>query len=102
VHAKVLNALPKSVNKEAEIIAQAGLPRTSRDSGAGASAVTIATSIAGRGTDIRLGGDPQGIMKMALRDLYLKDMLEGELSPPPGAWSPRSHAPPLLLSWHST
>ncbi|CAG9466907.1 unnamed protein product [Pedinophyceae sp. YPF-701] len=48
---KVLNASPENVAKEAEIIAQAGR----------ASAVTIATSIAGRGTDILLGGNAAGL-----------------------------------------
>ncbi len=43
----VLNA--KNHAKEAEIIAQAGMP----------GAVTIATNMAGRGTDIVLGGNPQ-------------------------------------------
>ena len=43
----VLNA--KFHQKEAQIVAQAGAPRT----------VTIATNMAGRGTDIVLGGNPQ-------------------------------------------
>ena len=43
----VLNA--KFHQKEAEIVAQAGAPKT----------VTIATNMAGRGTDIVLGGNPQ-------------------------------------------
>jgi len=45
----VLNA--KQHEREAEIIAQAGQP----------CAVTIATNMAGRGTDIVLGGSPEGI-----------------------------------------
>lgn len=73
VSVEVLNAKPEAARREAEIIAQAGLPRTSRPSKWGSAAVTIATSMAGRGTDIRLGGDPQGIMKIALRDLYLPE-----------------------------
>lgn len=44
---QVLNA--KYHDKEAEIIAQAGIP----------SAITIATNMAGRGTDIMLGGNPE-------------------------------------------
>ena len=47
----VLNA--KYHEKEAEIIAQAGR----------SGAVTIATSMAGRGTDIVLGGNPEGLAK---------------------------------------
>jgi preprotein translocase subunit SecA len=52
----VLNA--KHHEREAEIIAQAG-----RSQG-----VTIATNMAGRGTDIILGGNPNGIAKEMLRD----------------------------------
>ncbi len=46
---KVLNA--KHHEREAAIIAQAGRK----------GAVTISTNMAGRGTDIRLGGDPEGL-----------------------------------------
>lgn len=52
----VLNA--KYHEKEAEIIVQAGRSH----------AVTIATNMAGRGTDIILGGNPAGIAKDMLRD----------------------------------
>ena len=51
----VLNA--KHHEKEAEIIAQAGVP----------GAVTIATNMAGRGTDIMLGGNAEYLAKAALR-----------------------------------
>ena len=51
----VLNA--KHHEKEAEIIAQAGTPY----------AVTIATTMAGRGTDIMLGGNAEYLAKGALR-----------------------------------
>ncbi len=60
----VLNA--KYHEKEAEIIAQAGRP----------GAVTIATNMAGRGTDIVLGGNPEGLAKEFLKDK--KDPTEEE------------------------
>jgi preprotein translocase subunit SecA len=52
----VLNA--KYHAKEAEIVAQAGRKR----------AVTIATNMAGRGTDILLGGNPDFLMVQTLRE----------------------------------
>ncbi len=52
---EVLNA--KNHSKEAEIIAQAGSPR----------AVTVATNMAGRGTDIMLGGNPEYTAAAQLR-----------------------------------
>ena len=44
----VLNAKPENAQREGETVAQAGL-----------GAVTIATNMAGRGVDIKLGGDPE-------------------------------------------
>jgi preprotein translocase subunit SecA len=52
---QVLNA--KRHEKEATIIAQAGRPGT----------VTIATNMAGRGVDILLGGNPEGLARDELR-----------------------------------
>ncbi len=52
----VLNA--KYHEKEAEIIAQAGRSHS----------VTIATNMAGRGTDIILGGNSEGLARMMLKD----------------------------------
>ena len=52
---QVLNA--KYHEQEAEIVAQAGRP----------SAVTIATNMAGRGVDILLGGNPEGLVEEYLR-----------------------------------
>ncbi len=52
---EVLNA--KNHFREASIIAQAGRP----------GAVTIATNMAGRGVDILLGGNPEGLAREALR-----------------------------------
>ena len=53
----VLNARPENAGREAEIVAQAG----------SYGAVTIATNMAGRGTDILLGGNP-----VFLADSYLR------------------------------
>ena len=52
---EVLNA--KHHAREAEIIAQAGRP----------GAVTVATNMAGRGVDIMLGGNPEGLAKSELK-----------------------------------
>jgi preprotein translocase subunit SecA len=52
---EVLNA--KNHEREATIIAQAGRP----------GAVTIATNMAGRGVDILLGGNPEGLAREQLR-----------------------------------
>ena len=62
----VLNA--KHHEKEAEIIAQAGK----------LGAVTIATNMAGRGTDIMLGGNAEYMAKSALRKEGLDDELIAE------------------------
>src|SRR5690606_10094656 len=53
---KVLNA--KQHFREAGIIAQAGRPGS----------VTIATNMAGRGVDILLGGNPEGLAREWLRE----------------------------------
>ena len=55
---EVLNA--KHHKREAEIVAQAGRK----------SAVTIATNMAGRGTDIILGGNPETMAWAQLQDKY--------------------------------
>ena len=62
----VLNA--KHHEKEAEIIAQAGMP----------GAVTIATNMAGRGTDIMLGGNAEYLAKNALRHDGISEELIAE------------------------
>ncbi|HBP43246.1 MAG TPA: preprotein translocase subunit SecA [Clostridiales bacterium] len=57
----VLNA--KNHQQESEIIAQAGRM----------GAVTIATNMAGRGTDILLGGNPEFLAKQKMRELGFND-----------------------------
>jgi preprotein translocase subunit SecA len=57
---QVLNAKPENAGREAEIVAQAGRY----------GAVTIATNMAGRGTDIILGGNPDPLAWARLKDQY--------------------------------
>ncbi len=54
----LLNAKPENVEREAEIVAQAGR----------AGAVTIATNMAGRGTDIILGGNSDYMARLKLKE----------------------------------
>src|SRR2546421_7031227 len=58
----VLNAKPEHAEHEAETIAEAGQP----------GAVTIATNMAGRGGDIKLGGNPEHLTRLELAKLGLK------------------------------
>ena len=58
----VLNAKPEYAEREGEIVAEAGQP----------SAVTIATNMAGRGVDIKLGGNPEHLTQMELAKLGLQ------------------------------
>jgi preprotein translocase subunit SecA len=58
---EVLNAKPEYAEREGETVAQAGR----------LGAVTIATNMAGRGVDIKLGGDPEQLGADALRKLGL-------------------------------
>src|SRR5437588_834621 len=55
----VLNAKPEHAEREAEIVAEAGQP----------GAVTIATNMAGRGVDIKLGGNPEHLTHQELLKL---------------------------------
>src|SRR5438067_1108007 len=52
----VLNAKPEHAAREAEIVAEAGQPGV----------VTIATNMAGRGVDIKLGGNPEHLARLQL------------------------------------
>jgi preprotein translocase subunit SecA len=52
----VLNAKPEHAAREADVVAEAGQP----------GAVTIATNMAGRGVDIKLGGNPEHLVSQQL------------------------------------
>lgn len=70
----LLNAKPENVERESEIIAQAGRK----------GALTIATNMAGRGTDIILGGNADYMARLKLREYFMPPMVqleEEELSP---------------------
>jgi preprotein translocase subunit SecA len=58
----VLNAKPEYAEREGEIVAEAGQP----------GAVTIATNMAGRGVDIKLGGNAEHLTRVELAKLGLK------------------------------
>ncbi|MBW3050278.1 preprotein translocase subunit SecA [Prochlorococcus marinus XMU1403] len=73
----LLNAKPENVERESEIVAQAGRK----------GAVTIATNMAGRGTDIILGGNSEYMAK-----LKIKQVLSSRLVKPED-----SHNPPVPL-----
>lgn len=58
---KILNAKPENVEREAEIVAQSGR----------LGAVTIATNMAGRGTDIILGGNAEFMARLKIREMLM-------------------------------
>jgi len=57
----VLNAKPEHAEREGEIVAEAGQPGR----------VTIATNMAGRGVDIKLGGNPEHLTTLEMAKLGL-------------------------------
>nr|YP_010336643.1 preprotein translocase subunit SecA [Rhodospora sordida]UNJ15049.1 preprotein translocase subunit SecA [Rhodospora sordida] len=59
---QLLNAKPENIKKEAQIIAQAGQKYM----------ITIATNMAGRGTDIILGGNASYLARLLILDLLFK------------------------------
>ncbi|MCE2719874.1 MAG: preprotein translocase subunit SecA [Dolichospermum sp.] len=65
---ELLNARPENVEREAEIIAQAGR----------SGAVTIATNMAGRGTDIILGGNSEYMARLKLREYFMPRIVTPE------------------------
>jgi len=59
---RLLNAKPENVELESEIVAQAGCKK----------AITIATNMAGRGTDILLGGNPTFLTNALIKEIFEK------------------------------
>ncbi len=64
----LLNARPENVERESEIVAQAG----------GTGALTIATNMAGRGTDIILGGNADYMARLKLREYFMPKIVKPE------------------------
>ena len=71
----LLNAKPENVEREAEIVAQAGR----------AGAVTIATNMAGRGTDIILGGNSDYMARLKIKEILSSRLVKPE----------EEHKPPI-------
>jgi preprotein translocase subunit SecA len=65
---ELLNARPENVEREAEIVAQAGRK----------GAVTIATNMAGRGTDIILGGNAEYMARLKVREYFMPRIVKPE------------------------
>ena len=64
----LLNAKPENVEREAEIVAQAGRY----------GAVTIATNMAGRGTDIILGGNSDYMARLKVKEILSSRLIRPE------------------------
>ncbi|CAA7013079.1 unnamed protein product [Microthlaspi erraticum] len=77
---EVLNAKPENVEREAEIVAQSGR----------LGAVTIATNMAGRGTDIILGGNAEFMARLKLREILMPRVVK----PTDGVFVSVKKAPP--------
>ena len=71
----LLNAKPENVEREAEIVAQAGR----------LGAVTIATNMAGRGTDIILGGNSDYMARLKVKEILSYRLIKPE----------EGHRPPI-------
>ncbi|CAO2184733.1 unnamed protein product [Urochloa humidicola] len=93
---EVLNAKPENVEREAEIVAQSGR----------LGAVTIATNMAGRGTDIILGGNAEFMARLKLREILMPRVvnpLDGVIvskkqMPPRKTWKTNESLFPCELS----
>ncbi|XP_026446421.1 protein translocase subunit SecA, chloroplastic-like [Papaver somniferum] len=77
---EVLNAKPENVEREAEIVGQSGR----------LGAVTIATNMAGRGTDIILGGNSEYMARLKLREILMPRVVK----PAEGAFVSVKKPPP--------
>jgi preprotein translocase subunit SecA len=64
----LLNAKPENVERESEIVAQAGRRGS----------VTIATNMAGRGTDIILGGNADYMARLKMREYFMPRVVKPE------------------------
>lgn len=64
----LLNARPENVERESEIVAQAGRK----------GAITIATNMAGRGTDIILGGNSDYMARLKIREYLMPQIVTPE------------------------
>ncbi|WP_017293131.1 preprotein translocase subunit SecA [Geminocystis herdmanii] len=65
---QILNARPENVERESEIVAQAGRK----------GAITIATNMAGRGTDIILGGNSDYMARLKIREYLMPSIVMPE------------------------
>ncbi|XP_065859886.1 protein translocase subunit SECA1, chloroplastic [Euphorbia lathyris] len=97
---EVLNAKPENVEREAEIVAQSGR----------SGAVTIATNMAGRGTDIILGGNAEFMARLKLREMLMPRIVklaEGAFvsvkkPPPMKSWKVNENMFPCKLTSENT
>ncbi|KAK4379797.1 hypothetical protein RND71_001659 [Anisodus tanguticus] len=97
---EVLNAKPENVEREAEIVTQSGR----------LGAVTIATNMAGRGTDIILGGNAEFMARLKLREILMPRVVrpaEGvfvsvKKPPPKRTWKVNESLFPCTLSKEKT
>ena len=78
----LLNAKPENVEREAEIVAQAGR----------SGAVTIATNMAGRGTDIILGGNSDYMARLKVKSFLSPRLIKPE----------EGHKPPIPIQQNSS
>lgn len=93
---EILNAKPENVEREAEIVAQSGR----------LGAVTIATNMAGRGTDIILGGNAEFMARLKIREMLMPRIVTpgdgGFVSvkkpPPAKTWKVKESLFPCKLS----